>query len=724
MKTLLTALLLAYLQTQSGGKRLARFNALLATGIFTKILLSLKPKLFPAPPASPGVEVVEPEPPGAEVLAILDADVRGRRGTYHVERWLGARGAGYLFQGVDTSSQQPVVVKEFLLPARLFNEEEAAQRQQAFTNLADITLADGRIQDSRVMVPIEAIADTNSFERCYLITDDRDASPTLRQRLSLTGPWSPAQVRDLLDQVLQTLIFLHQQRFMLPTGHVQTGIIHGNLGLDSLLWVEQPDKGFIYLCDLALWERVFDPPAETPQIKTVAQDLIAVGQVALALWRGAPLPPGDLPPIATWPEGDLDLRLLIQRLLAISPPFTTAQAAREALRALPPLVVVSDQGAMVTTAPKRRWAWLPWVLLLGLLAGVGILGWWLWQRSRLGPAIAQPRLCCLAEVAAVPEGQFLYTAVDGGAWSQVARQQPSSLGVPSLGEQLEQNQPTFQPVFQPADSFEAAVVAVASQQAAFAVIPLVGDLPYTLAAQVIAYDALVMVVPYSYAQRQRGLPRTLGGQLRLEQVRRLYGNEFFSWREVGGADIPVRLYGPNSPETLSLFEALVYGQGETLSQPQPQAEAITLLPPFEMLRAVIRDFETEGVGSLGFAPLSQVSGQCSIYPLALGTEGRAPVQPLVLTTGEPITPQIDLCNRKGQYFPDAAALRHNRYPLAYPIAVIYPLDNRLPPVGQKFAELMLTDEGQQFLWQQGFVPVHQEAVRVTPRRISEQNVAN
>jgi hypothetical protein len=36
-----------------------------------------------------------------------------------------------------------------------------------------------------------------------------------------------------------------------------------------------------------------------------------------------------------------------------------------------------------------------------------------------------------------------------------------------------------------------------------------------------------------------------------------------------------------------------------------------------MLRTVIRDFEVEQVGGVGFAPLSQISGQCSIYPLGL-----------------------------------------------------------------------------------------------------------
>ncbi|MEB3269410.1 MAG: substrate-binding domain-containing protein, partial [Leptolyngbya sp.] len=410
-------------------------------------------------------------------------------------------------------------------------------------------------------------------------------------------------------------------------------------------------------------------------------------------------------------------------LLALAPPFESALAAREALRALPPPPVLSDTAGVAALPPTKRR--IPW---LGLGAGlVGLLllaalGWFLWQRWGRQAAIAQPNLCCLKDVAAVPEGQFLYTAVEGSTWSQIAREAPAALGLPSLTEQLARDQPALQLVFRPANAIEAAIAAVDSQQAAFAVIPLIGDIPPSVAVKVIAYDALAVLVPYSYAQRRQGLPRSLGGAISLDQVRRLYTGEFGSWRDLGGVDLPIRLYAPESPEAQALFFELLYFQADL--QPQPPAAGVTPLPTLEMLRTVIRDGEEDGVGGVGFAPLSQISGQCSIYPLALAAPGQTAVQPLSLLTGEAITPQVDLCDRKGQYGPDLAALKDGTYPLAYPIAVIYALDNRLPPVGQKFAELMLTDEGQQFLWQRGFVPVNQEALRVTPRRISEQNAAN
>ncbi|MDA0865016.1 MAG: hypothetical protein O2890_01075 [Cyanobacteria bacterium] len=532
--------------------------------------------------------------------------------------------------------------------------------------------------------------------------------------------------------MLQSLIFLHLQRFVLPGGQLQSGLVHGNLNLDSLLWVEpaQPQPGqpaqqwFIYLCDLALWERLFDPPMVDLPTHTVAQDLSDLGQVAFTLLVGREDPNRRASHPEHWPETDPALRSFILRLLRVELPFESAVVAREALRAIPPTIVLSDPAIAVDEiAPQKRR--IPWVglgvglLLLLLLGGAGWLFWRWWSGRE---AIAQPRPCCLKDVAAVPAGQFVYTAVEGSTWGQIARQGPATLGLPSFNQQLAEDQPELQLLFRPADSTAAAIAAVESGQAAFAVIPWVDDLPLTLAVQVVAYDGLAILVPFSYSQRQQGLPRSLGGELTLDQVRRLYNGEFASWQDVGGVDMPVRLYAPENLESLALFNTLVYP--ETGFNPSDTGNPPTLLPTFEMLRTVIRDFEEEDVGAIAFAPLSQISGQCSIYPLALQAPGKMAVQPLALTTGEPITPSLDLCDRKGQYFPDLTALQKRIYPLAYPIAVIYPLDNRVPPAGKKFADLLLTDEGQRFLWRNGLVPLHSDAARGTPRRISEQNEAN
>ena len=126
-----------------------------------------------------------------------------------------------------------MLLKNILLPERYFNAEEIRQRKQGFKSLAGFSLADGRIQDLRCLQPLEAIADEIQ-PRCYLILDERSGSPTLNRYLN-NGAFSPLQVRAILQMVLQSLEFLHGQKFRLPSGKIIDGLAHGNLSLDSLL---------------------------------------------------------------------------------------------------------------------------------------------------------------------------------------------------------------------------------------------------------------------------------------------------------------------------------------------------------------------------------------------------------------------------------------------------------------------------------------------------------
>ncbi|HEY9906428.1 MAG TPA: hypothetical protein V6D18_02320, partial [Thermosynechococcaceae cyanobacterium] len=135
------------------------------------VLEELRPELFP-PPRETVEAAVEAQTakPSAIVLGILErSEVNGRLGRYKAETYLGERGRGHLFSAIDLASKCPVTIKEFLLPTALFTKTEALQRQSRFQQLAGFQLADGRSQDFRVMQPIEAIADTESQELCFLV---------------------------------------------------------------------------------------------------------------------------------------------------------------------------------------------------------------------------------------------------------------------------------------------------------------------------------------------------------------------------------------------------------------------------------------------------------------------------------------------------------------------------------------------------------------------------
>jgi hypothetical protein len=184
--------------------------------------------------------------------------------------------------------------------------------------------------------------------------------------------------------------------------------------------------------------------------------------------------------------------------------------------------------------------------------------------------------------------------------------------------------------------------------------------------------------------------------------------------------MPVKLYIPNQPEAVELFEDVVLQdpsliqEFRELQKSQRQANSFVARKPLisqpnsmtELLRSIIGDFEQEQqLGAIAFGPLSQVFNQCSVYPLALKTDQQTSIAPLLQNNQQPITPQNDLCNNKGSYGPNLDELISQRYPLVYPLALVYLKDNRRLPVGQKFGEVMRTVEMQRLLTKTGLIPI-------------------
>lgn len=686
----------------------------------------------------------------------------GRFGTYRIQKSLGRRGLGRLYKAVQSGSEQQVVVKQYLLPEHYFSVEEQRQRQATFVSLAGLNLADGRHQALRVIRPIEAIADQEAGQ-CYLVTPIEDAQPNLSRQL-MQGPWTAAEVRQFLDQTLQTLAGLHEQCFSLPLGQLQMGIAHGNVQLESCLMVVKGAHRFIYLTDVTLWEQLFDPTRTDPFPPQPRTDLEAVGYVAFYLLQGAVLD-GDGNLLSPKLDGHWlpvypPLKQFILRLINRDADLPTATIARNVLLQMPPEPAYSQYAAAAEIDAKKSRRWLGWIgvlLAAVLLAAVGTLVW-LWVRSRLATVAAEtPPACCLDAVGAAPEGRFPYTSVFGDSWDRfwmASRPAPSTTASAPSGEQsgeqpdsssetqaeatvpetettgnpapdfipaelaqrlapqpitlvtqLQQSQPTFRLVYQPTPSFDAAIAAVQQGQVAFAILPLINTMPEDLQADIVAYDGLVAFVAFNAWTRSRGLPESLNGHISQAQLAQIYTGQLTDWQDPAQVTLPLQLYLPEDPSAIDLFGQRILQTPAQIAAYRayiPQTSGI--LPPLEMLRTIIRDFEVRNVGSIGFAPLSTIGGQCSIYPLAIELDGDAPVQPLRLRNGNPIDPEISLCDRKGSYGPDEEAFRQGTYPLAYPIAVVYARDNRRPRVGAKFAELLRTIEGQEFLSQAGFVP--------------------
>jgi len=660
--------------------------------------------------------------------AILNSgeQIRGNRGIYRIGNWLGSRGAGRLYQASEDPDDRPVTIKEYLLPDRCFNPQEAQQRQQAFIRLAGLALADGRSQDFRMILPLEAIADSRE-RRCYLVTaGNLDATPTLGSQLAILGAMTGQQVRRSLIQLLQTLEFLNQQKFRLPDGQVQRNLCHGNLSLDTLLIALSPlppaanawgDDFQIYACDLSLWEFLFAPPNTLLPAPSVLEDLTALGQIAFYLLAGKTHDPSsgkllDPKNKATFPPVSAPFKEFILRLVGMGVPFASFTAARQALLQLPlePVRVGSNLRLTVERQEKVGKPTVPWrsllLLCLFLLAG-GLIWWWLASRRPPETAGATDKaLCCIQTVTGIPAGTFTYTASDPSLWSYVLRQENLIERGKTLEQVLRDRQPQLLLNFQPEATPEAALEQVKLQRSAFLMTSLTEDLSADFQATTIAYDGLVVFIAFSYARRENSLPSFLQGKITFEQLRRLYTGDVVNWRQLGGPNMPVRLYLPPESEAIRIFERRVLQSERAIAQfRRLQSQSITTLPTFPTLRRVIQDFEQDGIGSISFGSLSQVFGQCSVYPLALVNGNQPPVQSLSQQNGDPVTPDTNLCAAKGSYDRDVSAFQTARYPLSYPLAVVYPRNNRRPPVGQKFAEILQTEESQRLLRRTGLVPL-------------------
>ena len=670
----------------------------------------------------------------------------GKQGEYKIGQSLGRRGIGRLYQGVRLSSEEPVVIQEYLLPERYFSPDEQRQCQESFAMLAGLALADGRVQDVRVVLPLDAIADL-SGERCYLVTSAIDSSPTLNRYCAEQGAFDSKLVRSLLNQVLQTLTFLHQQKFTLPAGQVQEGIVHGNLNLDTLLWVTDTKKqdlsSFVYLTDFALWEKFFDPARIDREQPDYQEDLAALGRVAFFLLNGATLDSQGqrLKPHldSNWPETDAFLKQFILRLIGIEPPFASAESARMALLAMPWEEEESQWEHREAEQVPGKSAWykrfVPVLVVAAILAVLGGLGWLLLRSQRPSYADTPLAPCCLKAIDAVPTGEYRYAIPAYAYWYPVFR--ASEIPSPeatsaTLFDQLQTLHPTLSLVPQVTRSVQDAIASIQSGQTDFAIVPLTEPLPADITSTVIAYDSLVPVVAFSYPERTQGLPYALKGEIDLVQLKQLYTGEVDNWQQLSSLqqskslDLAVERYWTNDPTVQAIFTQRVL-QSPGAQQTSDTSSIDTLgntnspfitidsldtdiknpgsLPTLTMLRWILQDFENLTIGSIGIAPLSQVFGQCSVYPLALH-EKRQTIAPFVFTNGKAMDPEGDLCDHKGSYQPNADALRNNTYPLAYPLAVIYPFDNRRSPIGKKLAELLLTQESQTYLQSIGMVSAY------------------
>lgn len=691
--------------------------------------------------------LVEPEEPVIEQprdtefpLLTSRREIVGRRGRYQVMKFLGERGNGRLYKGIQLAENRSVIIKEYLLPQHQFNAVEREQRKQEFARLAGVNLADGKTRDFRLIGAIEAIADDRE-NRCYLITTGEfNSQRTLKNYLTEHGPFPEHQVHEVLRQVLQTLEFLHLHRFRLDDRQsVQRGLMHRNLGLDSLLWFENDRhelvndrQFFIYVTDLGIWESLFEPPGPQRMRQSVLTynpqtDLSDLGRLAFYLLIGQdrdditqqPLDPRNS---QLWRSSiDPHLKDFILQLLGVNGSFESAEAARQALPEITVPIARIDPPTTPESASKSNFKkYLLWGLGGAVALGcVGALAWWgvsTWQKASKDRAIKATQdsvPCCLNKVQ-LPTEKLTYASLKNDIWNYIFFRNSGLVAIgKTLEKELTSRLPGLKLSYQSVPSWNQAIEQLRNEKLDFLVTALpessneIGKLQAEFQMETIAYDGVAVFVPFVDIHRKKNLSKQLNGQITFDQLRKLYTGQVKNWKDIGGPDLPVKLYMPTDVRLIEMFEQRVFAEHpEELEQFRKlQKQGILKEGSTAMLGKVLKDFEVNEVGSIGFDSFSRVFGQCSVYPLAIAQSSKA-VQALVQDNGQSVNPRSDLCDDKGGYGLDSQAFSAQAgYPLRYEIVVLDRRSNQTASAGKKFVEIWKTKEGQSLLKAAGLVPI-------------------
>jgi PBP superfamily domain len=653
---------------------------------------------------------------GFPAILPLPSQIEGQQGNYQITSFLGIRGIGRRYAGTRIQDGQPVEITEYLLPDRCFSAQDIDRIKETFKKVAGVSLADGRVQNFRLVKNWEAIADSTAG-RCYLVAHSLPGVKTLSQYLREYPAMNATQVREVLNQTFQTLEFLHTQKLRLPSNQIRPGLAHGNLSLDSILIEVKSDREFyIYLGDLSLWVDLFVPGQMSRAMPDPLQDLRSLGTIAnyLSIGKANSIPNTSLALSENQqPHGDPHLHEFLCDLTGIKIPFENARSARLALLQLPQIETGSSVNSNKTISPpgSRRRIWGIAIAISSLsLIGVAI-AWYLIPRdSPQTAAEFRPWYSLLpsfADINGVPTGEFRYAGEREGTWTNVLGLTPQS--DLTLQEILSKPRSdiaatfTYQPIASPNlenGSKPIAALIDLKQPKSFVITSLTTEITTELDRQQIGYDGLLVFVAAS--KKAASLPKALKGQISLEQLRQIYTGKLTNWQQLGGINLPIKPYIPTEVEAVQLFKQLVL-------KDDPEdivlfTNLATRMATEKTQQLILKEFDQERTGIVSFGILSKTWNQCSAYPLAIGTGEKPPVQVLFRQDGKPIDPTANLCD-KNNYL-DVDRFRSGHYPLGYPIFVVYPKDNRLPPAGAKFAELLIkTRQGQCLLSKVGLVPL-------------------
>jgi phosphate transport system substrate-binding protein len=169
----------------------------------------------------------------------------------------------------------------------------------------------------------------------------------------------------------------------------------------------------------------------------------------------------------------------------------------------------------------------------------------------------------------------------------------------------------------------------------------------------------------------------------LAQARDIFTGKVKNWQEVGGPNIPIAPFSRNlqAGGTVDFFS-------EKVLEKQPLGANVKEVPTTTLS---IREVATNP-GGIGYATASEVINQKTIRLLPLAKEANQPF--------------VSVCTDQNCTEVNQTAFTDNSYPITRRLFVIIKRDGKLDEqAGVAYANMILSDQGQKFVQQKGFVPI-------------------
>ncbi len=326
-----------------------------------------------------------------------------RLGRYHIVETIGRGGMGVVYKAHDPELDRTVAVKA-LSGALLVEEQERIEFLERFRREAR---AAARLSHPGIVAVHDAGVD-EATEAPYLVMEHVEGV-SLHTVLREQGALPVAQAVELVAQVGAALAEAHR------AGIVHRDVKPGNVLLDLRGRARLADFGIARLPGSELTRAgvgLGTPGYAAPEVVRGAaadarSDLFSLGALAYALLTGKrpfdgptpsaasvavlerePEPPDQLrPEIPTAVSAAILAALakdparrpatvddFLARLAAAAGPATVTSAAERTPRLEATATVAAARPAVLAPEPRRRW---PWLLLLALLFGGVVAGWWL-----------------------------------------------------------------------------------------------------------------------------------------------------------------------------------------------------------------------------------------------------------------------------------------------------------------------------------------------------------